>query len=182
MAVQLGHERLAEAHHLAFTLALGVEVRTALAAAHGQRGQRILEHLLEGEELEHAQVYRGVEAQTALVRADGAAHLDAVAAVDLHLATVIDPGHAKQNGAFRLDHALENAGLAITRIGFEEGPQTAHHLLHRLVEFRLIGIALFQARQERIDGQRHAAPRHHADKVAGTLSGTKAPKQIKMSP
>ena len=122
MAIQLGHERLAEAHHFALALALGVEVRAALAAAHGQRGQRVFEHLLEGEELEHAQVDRGVETQTALVRTDDAAHLDTVAAVNLHLATVVDPRHAKQDGPFRLDHTLENAGLAIARTGFEEGP------------------------------------------------------------
>jgi hypothetical protein len=84
VAVELGHERLAEAHHLVVALALGVEVRAALAAAHGQRGQRVLEDLLEGEELEDAEVDRGVEAQAALVGADGAVELDAEAAVDLH--------------------------------------------------------------------------------------------------
>src|SRR6185503_6150532 len=76
---QLGHERLAEAHHLAVGLALGVEVAAALAAAHGQRRQAVLEHLLEGEELQDAEVDAGVEAQPALVRTEGAAHLDAEA-------------------------------------------------------------------------------------------------------
>ena len=52
MAVELGHEALAEAHDLVVALALGIEIGAALAAAHRQAGQRVLEGLLEGEELE----------------------------------------------------------------------------------------------------------------------------------
>src|SRR6185436_12904832 len=85
---QLGHEGLAETHHLAVGLALGVEVAAALAAAHRQRGEAVLEHLLEGEELEDAEVDAGVEAQAALVRPQRAAHLDAEAAVYLDVAAV----------------------------------------------------------------------------------------------
>src|SRR5271169_6668241 len=48
---------------------------------HGQRGQRVLEDLLKGEELQDAQIDRGMEAQAALVGADGAVHLDAEAAI-----------------------------------------------------------------------------------------------------
>ncbi len=43
VAIQLAHEGLAEAHHLARAAALGIEVRAALAAAHRQRGERVLE-------------------------------------------------------------------------------------------------------------------------------------------
>ncbi len=39
VALELGHERLAEGHDLAVGLALGVEVRTALSTAHGERSQ-----------------------------------------------------------------------------------------------------------------------------------------------
>ena len=42
---ELGHEGLAEAHDLVVRLALGVEVAAALAAAHRQRGQAVLENL-----------------------------------------------------------------------------------------------------------------------------------------
>ncbi len=35
VAIELGHEGLAEAHHLVVALALGIEVGTALTAAHG---------------------------------------------------------------------------------------------------------------------------------------------------
>ena len=45
--VQLAHEALAEAHDLVVALALRVEVAAALAAAHRQRGQAVLEDLLE---------------------------------------------------------------------------------------------------------------------------------------
>ena len=108
VAAELGHERLAEAHDLAVALALGVEVGAALAAAHGQRGEGVLEDLLEGEELEDAEVDGRVEAQAALVGADGAVHLDAEAAVDLDLALVVDPGHAEHDHALGLDDALED--------------------------------------------------------------------------
>ena len=54
VAVQLAHERLAEAHHFSVALAFGVKVRAALAAAHGQRGQGVLEDLFKGQELQHA--------------------------------------------------------------------------------------------------------------------------------
>src|SRR5690606_40936831 len=96
-------------------LALGVEVRAALAAAHGQRGQGILEDLFEREELKHPDIDRRMKAQAALVRADGAVHLDAVATVDAHLAHVVYPGYAEHNGAIGLDHALKNAGRSEER-------------------------------------------------------------------
>src|ERR1700681_4230516 len=47
---QFGHEALAEAHHFVVALALGIEIAPALAAAHGQRGERILEDLFERQE------------------------------------------------------------------------------------------------------------------------------------
>src|SRR5690606_16363256 len=70
VAVQLGHERLAEAHDLAVGLAGRVEVAAALAAADRQARERVLEDLLEAEELDDAEVHRLAEAQPALVRAE----------------------------------------------------------------------------------------------------------------
>lgn len=52
MAIQLHHQRLTEAHHLATALALWIEIGTAFAAAHRQGGQRILEGLLKSKKLE----------------------------------------------------------------------------------------------------------------------------------
>src|SRR3712207_7932937 len=52
---ELGHERLAEPHHLGVALPLRVEVGAPLAAAHRQRRERVLEDLLEREELQQAE-------------------------------------------------------------------------------------------------------------------------------
>jgi len=79
-------------HDLGVRLAVGVKVSAALAAAHGQAGQAVLEALLKAQELQDRQVDRGVETQAAFVGTDGRVELDAVAAVDLDLASVIDPG------------------------------------------------------------------------------------------
>lgn len=79
MAVQLGHERLAEAHDLLLGATLGVEVRAALAAADGQAGEGVLEDLLEAEELDDAEVDARVEAQPALIGAENAVVLHAEA-------------------------------------------------------------------------------------------------------
>ena len=86
VAVQLGHEALAEPHDLGVGSALGIEVAAALAAADRHSGQRVLEDLLEAEELDDAEVHRGVEAQAALVRAERGVELHPEAAVDLDLA------------------------------------------------------------------------------------------------
>ena len=62
VAAQLSHEGLAEAHDLSVGLALRVEVGTALAAAHRQRGQGVLENLLEAKELDDGLGHGRVEA------------------------------------------------------------------------------------------------------------------------
>ena len=112
VAVQLGHKALAETHDLGIRLAVGVKVSAALAAAHGQAGQAVLEALLKAQELQDRQVDRGVETQAALVGTDGRVELDAVAAVDLDLASVIDPGHTEHDDALGLDKALDQAGFS----------------------------------------------------------------------
>ncbi len=110
VAAQLGHEALAEAHHFVVALALGIEIASALAAAHGQRGQGVLEHLFKCEEFQDSKIDRGMEAQAALVGADGAVHLDAEAAIDLDIALVIEPRHTEHNEALGLGDALQDFG------------------------------------------------------------------------
>src|SRR5699024_2079295 len=144
VAVQLGHEALAEAHDFHVALALGVKVRAALAAAHGQGGQAVLEDLLETQELQDALVDRGVEAQAALVGADGAVELNAVAAVDLHLALIVHPGHTEGDDPLGLDQTLDQAGLLVLGVLFHQGLDALQHLLHSLQELRLVGVALGQ--------------------------------------
>ena len=52
-----------------------------------------------------------METQSALVRADGAVKLYAVADVDLYLTLVVNPGHAESRDALGLDKALDNLCL-----------------------------------------------------------------------
>ena len=50
-----------------------------------------------------------MEAQAALVRADGAVHLNAESAIDLDFALIIEPRNAEHDDALGFDDALENA-------------------------------------------------------------------------
>ena len=145
MTVQLGHKALAETHDLGIRLAVGVKVSAAFAAAHGQAGQAVLEALLKAEELQDRQVDGGVEAQTALVGADGRVELHTVAAVDLYLTGIVHPRHAEQNHALGLDQALNQTGLLILRMSRNNGLQALKDFLNRLQKLLLLGVALCKA-------------------------------------
>ena len=116
VAPQLKHEGLAETHDLGIALAAGREVAAALAAAHGQRGEGILEGLLKAQELEDRQVDRSMETKTALVGANGVVELHAVAQVGLHLALVVDPSHTEGENTVGLNHALHDFCLFKLRV------------------------------------------------------------------
>ena len=124
---------------------MGVKVRAALAAAHGQAGQAILEALLKAEELDDGKVDRGMEAQAALIGADGRVELDAVAAVDLDLTGVVHPGHTEHDDALGLDKALDQAGLLVLGVGSHNGLQALEDLLNSLQKLLLLGVALCKA-------------------------------------
>ena len=145
VAVQLSHECLAEAHDLGVGLALGVEVAAALAAAHGQAGQGILEDLLEAQELHNGQVDGGVQTDAALVGADGGVVLDTVATVDLDIALVVGPGDTEDDGALRLDDAVDDLVLDDVGAALHDGLQRGQNLLDSLQELLLTGVALAQA-------------------------------------
>src|SRR5690606_20065866 len=89
--VQVGHEALREAHDFLFRLALRIEIGAALAAADRLAGQGVFENLLEAQKLDDAGVHRRMEADAALVRAEGAVVLHAEAAVDVDVALVVGP-------------------------------------------------------------------------------------------
>ena len=144
VAAELGHERLAEPTDLGVALALGVEVRPALAAAHGQRGEGVLEHLLEGQELEDTEVDRRMEPQAAFVGPDGAVHLDPIPPVDLDVALVVDPVDAEEDGPLRLGHPLQDPLLAVLGVPLEQRRNRSGHESQRLVERGL-------ARRPRLD-------------------------------
>src|ERR1035437_9956416 len=76
-----------------------------------------------------------MEAQSALVRVDGAVHLDAEAAIDLHLARVIEPGHAEHKNPFGLRNTFQNLGFVILRVAPQHGLQGLEHFEYGLVEF-----------------------------------------------
>ena len=145
VAVQLGHKALAETHDLGIRLAVGVKVSAAFAAAHGQAGQAVLEALLKAQELQDRQVDRGVETQAAFVGTDGRVELDAVAAVDLDLASVIYPGHTEHDDALGLDQALDQTGLLVLGVGSHNGLQALEDFLNSLQKLLLLGVALCKA-------------------------------------
>ena len=118
----------------------GIEIRSALAAAHGEGGEAVLEDLLEREELQDAEGDGRMEAEAALVRPDGAVHLNAEAAVDVDLPLVVHPRDAEHDDAFRLHHALEDLGAAVLRVTLEHEFQGLRDLFDGLMEFRLAGV------------------------------------------
>lgn len=141
VARQLGHEGLAEPHHLGVRAAVRVEVAAALAAADAEPGQRVLEDLLEAEELHDAEVDRGVEAEPALVRAERAVELDPEPAVDVDAPPVVLPRHPEDDLPLGLDQPLDQAGLGVLGPGRQHRGQALQHLPDGLVELRLGRIA-----------------------------------------
>ena len=140
VAVQLGHETLTEPHHFVVALALRIEFGSALGAAHRQCRQRVLQHLLERQELEDAEVHRRVKPQAALVGADRTVHLDAEAAIDLDAALIVLPGHPEHQHALGLDHPFEDAGAAIFGAPLQHEIERLHDFLHRLMKLGFRGI------------------------------------------
>ena len=145
VAVQFGHKALAEAHDLVIALAFRVEIRAALAAADGEACEAVFEDLLETEEFDDGQVDRRVETQAALVRADGAVELNAVAFVHLHVALIVYPGNAEHDDPFRLDQPLQKPRLFVLRVGVDRGFEAMQYLRYRLMKFRLVRVLLLNA-------------------------------------
>ena len=143
VAIELGHEGLAETHDFCIALAVGVEIGTALAAAHGQRGQAVLEGLLEAEELHNGQIYVGSEAQAALVGADGAVELYAVAAVYVYLTGIVYPNNAELDSALGLYEALKKGCLLVFGVLLDNGLKRTQNFFYGLNEFFLVTVALF---------------------------------------
>lgn len=139
--VELRHERLAEPHDLGVRPAARVEVAAALAAADAETGQRVLEDLLEAEELHDAQVHRRVEPQTTLVRAERAVELHAVAPVDVDLAVVVLPRDTEDDLPLGLHQPLDEGRVRELRTLREGRSQGFEHLVRGLEELGLRRIA-----------------------------------------
>ena len=129
VAPQFAHEGLAEAHDLMVGPALGIEVAAALAAAHGQAGQGVLEALFVGEELERVLGHGRVEAQAALVGADEIRVLDPPAGVDLDGVLVIEPFDAEADDAVGDQQAFEHARVGVLRVFLDQRADRAPHFL-----------------------------------------------------
>ena len=135
MLGKLRHKALAETHDLCVGSAFRVKIAAALAAAHGQARKAVFEHLLKAQELNDGRRDGRMQAQAALVRADGGVELHAVAAVHMHLARVVHPGNTELNEAFRLHHTLQNALLFQFGMLFHISLQALQHLAHSLQKF-----------------------------------------------
>ena len=145
-AVERGHEALAEAHYLHLALALGVEVRAALAAADGKSRQRIFEYLLKTEKFYNAHVDRGVEAQTAFVRTYRAVELDSVAAVRVNLACVVRPRDAEDRSPLRLNEPFEKRPILICPVRLDNRANGIENLRRSLNKLRLSRVLLLNVK------------------------------------
>ena len=83
----------------------------------------------------------GVEAQATLIGADGAVELDPIAPVHVDDPLVILPGHPEGDEALGLHQAVHDALLDQLGPLVDHGDQGREHLVHRLVEFGLAGVA-----------------------------------------
>lgn len=151
MLLEFGHERLAEPHHFVVRFAFRVEIRTSFSAAHRQRSETVLESLLESEELQDREVHRRMESQSALVGADGAVHLYAVAAVDFDFAPVVEPRHTEDDDAFRFGDAFQNLHFLQRRTRHDVRSQRFGYLADGLMEFRFARVAGDEAGHEILD-------------------------------
>ena len=141
LAPELGDECLAETHNLHVALAAWREVGAALCATHCKGGQRVLEGLLEGKELEDGGVDGAVETNASLVGADGIVVLDAIAHIVAHLTLVIDPGNTEAEDAIGNAESLYQVvalEFGVLVVGVLDGGQ---NLFNCLDVFRLVGEA-----------------------------------------
>ena len=111
VAGKLSHKGLAKRHNLAVRLALWIKVGAALATAHGECSQGVLEDLLKAEELQDRQVNCWMETKAALVRSNCGVKLDAVSAINLNVASVVNPRNTEHNNALWLDKTLKQSGF-----------------------------------------------------------------------
>ena len=132
-------------------LPFGIEVGAALAAAHRQAGQAVLEGLLEGEELEHALGDRGVEAQAALVGADGVVVLDPPAALDPDVAVVVLPADPEADDPVGLGHPPQDLVLVVLLLVGDEVEDVLGDLVDRLDELGLARVASLDTRHELLE-------------------------------
>jgi hypothetical protein len=157
VTVQFDHQRLAETHHFAIAFAFRIEVRTALTAAHWKTGQRVLEALLEAEELQDAERDVGVKPHAAFVGADRIVELNSPGAIRANVSQIVFPADSEDHDPVRFGHSLKNTGVFVLLILHHERHQRSHNFLHSLLKLRLTGIAAFEPGHERVNFLLHSA-------------------------
>ena len=83
-----------------------------------------------------------MEAQTALIGADGAVELNAVAAVCVNLAVVISPRYAENSCSLRLNSSLKQRPVLIALVGLDDRSDRIKNLRCGLYKLRLSRILL----------------------------------------
>ena len=151
VAEELGHKRLAKAHHLVVGFPLWIEIRATFAAAHRQARERILKNLFECEEFDDAGRDRWVKTQAALVRAERAVHLDAIPAVYLDLALVVYPRNAELNHPLRLNKTFKDFAVSIFFIPLNGGFDGLENLGHCLEKLRLVRVTFLDDLENFLD-------------------------------
>ena len=141
VAIQFGHEALAETHDFVIGFAFGIEIGTAFAAADRQAGQRVFEDLLETEKLDDSQINGRMEAQAAFVGPQRAVELNAEAAVDLYLALVVLPGYPEDDLAFRFTDSFDDSALEIFGVLCYDRSERFEDFENRLMELGFTGVA-----------------------------------------
>src|SRR4029078_7398125 len=110
-----------------------------------------------------------MEAESALVGADGAVHLDAETTIDLDIAMVIKPRNAEHQHALGLRYALKNFVRDVFRVTLQYETKGIEYFLDCLVEFGLCRILRLHlghyfldviARSLNCGGRRHNASTH----------------------
>ena len=93
-----------------------------------------------------------MQAQAALIRADGAGKLYAEGVVDLHLPLIVHPRDAEENLPLRHGQPLEERLAAILLlVALDHRAQGIEHLADGLMKFRLAGIFAHHARIDLIN-------------------------------
>jgi hypothetical protein len=122
---------------------VGIKVGTALAAAHGKRGETVLENLFEAEKFENGKVNGSMKAEASLVRAKRAVELYPVGTVYADLSFVIYPGYPEHDDTFGFYNPFKYGILFQIRHLVYNGLEGFENLFDSLKEFRFRCVAGF---------------------------------------
>jgi hypothetical protein len=82
-----------------------------------------------------------MKSHTAFIGAEGAVELDTKGAINVNLAFIVAPGHAKDDLSFGLANALDELSVGKLRMLYEYRPERFKHLMYGLMELRLAGVS-----------------------------------------